>query len=261
MKKYVLKSITFSLILVLTVSLNACKKDKAGVAPVLPPSSSMSTDFSDFNSQGQKGVANWFHAAANITVWNTILAVGLAVPVASFNEAFNHEAVLQETNRWMWTYSFGGNKEYTAKLYGTVNNDVVDWEMHISKSGNYTDFLWYTGTSAIDGSSGSWNLNEKPSNPKPFIAIIWSKEDDGTFNIKYTNTVSGDKEKGAYISYGTVANADLDVFYHIYNKEKDNLIEVEYSTSNKNGRVKDFLKFKDYGWNCWNADLQDISCE
>ena len=246
------------------VSLQSCKKDN-GIAPEVPPQASFVPDFTDF--QNDKAFAdstyvNWTHSAVNVLVWNTIIVVGLAVPVASYIEAFNHEAVYQSDNTWLWEYSFDvGSSSFTARLYGTIKTGYIDWSMYISKAGVYEDFLWYSGTSMLDGSSVDWILYDNPTGQTELLSIEWFKSSDTTGNITYTNIVPGGNENGGYIKYGNDSETDLNAYYLIYNKGLDNLTHIEWSQPNQNGRVKDELKFGDTNWHCWDTNYQDIDCE
>ena len=79
--------------------MSGCKKDKP--APGLPPTSSMVMDYSEFNSGGSGKSAHdggispydsstaWGWAATNVVIWNVVLTVNLAIPVAAFVESFN----------------------------------------------------------------------------------------------------------------------------------------------------------------------------
>lgn len=257
-----LKSI--SLILVLSaVVFSSCNKNK--VAPDLPPQSAFVADFSDFNNS--KAVAdttmvNWTHSAVNVAVWNAIITVGLAVPVASYVEAVkNHPAEYQGDNKWLWTYSFNvGGNTFTAELYGVLKSETVEWEMYISKSGEYEHFLWYSGVSNLDNKHGTWTLYNKPSDPTELLGIEWNRATDSTGNIKYTNIVPNGPENGGYIFYGNDSSSDLNAYYNIYNKGQDNLIQIEWSQANQNGRVKDTKKFGDDAWHCWDETHHDIDC-
>lgn len=257
----------FTVILIIAVSLQSCKKDNPGVAPELPAEASFTTDFSDFNDNSKllfDGTSvNWKHAAGNVFVWNVIIYVGLAVPVASYAEAVkNHPAEYQGDNVWLWQYSFidKQNNTYNAKLYGTLSADAVDWEMYISKEGSYTDFKWYTGKSLLDKSKVNWTLYESPTKQNELLSIEWNKTSDTTANIKYMNIKPGATENGGYIKYGNGGGEDYNAYYLIYNKGQDNLIEINWDQTNKNGRVKDQKKFGDTDWHCWNTVLEDITC-
>jgi len=260
MKK--IKSLSLLLIL-LTVIVSSCNKNK--VAPELPPQSAFTADFSDFNSSKavtDTTMVNWTHAALNVGIWNAIITVGLAVPVASYAEAVkNHEAEYLGDNTWLWTYSFNvGVNTFTAELYGVLKSETVEWEMYITKSGEYTHFLWYDGVSNLDLKHGAWTLYNKPSDPTELLGIEWNRTTDSTGNIKYTNIVPGGTENGGYIFYGNDANSDLNAYYNIYNKGQDNLTQIEWSQANQNGRVKDMNKFGDDAWHCWDETHHDIDC-
>jgi len=257
-----LKSIFLTLILISLV-FTSCKKNK--VAPELPPQSAFVADFSDFT--GSKALTdstmvNWTHSAGNVIVWNVIITVGLAVPVASYVEAVkNHTAEYQGDNTWLWSYSFNaGQNTFTAELYGVLKSETVEWEMYITKSGEYTHFLWYSGVSNLDRMHGTWTLYNKPSDPTELLGIEWNRSTDSTGNIKYTNIVPGGAENGGYIFYGNDSSSDLNAYYNIYNKGQDNLTQIEWSQPNQNGRVKDMNKFGDDAWHCWDETHHDIDC-
>ncbi len=88
-----------------------------------------------------------------------------------------------------------------------------------------------------------------PDEDTPFVGITWNRNSDGTADIEYKNSISENAENGGYIKYGLITN-DLNAFYLIYNKGKDNLTDIEWNTTNKNGYVKDSLRFSDSNWHC-----------
>ena len=251
--------------LFILISFQSCKKDH-GVAPDIPPESSFVTDFSDFDDSknlAEMTAVNWGHSAFNVAVWNVIITIGLVVPVASYVEALrNHEAVYQSDNTWLWEYSFDvGSSSFTAKLYGTIKTGYIDWSMYISQAGVYEDFLWYSGTSMLDGSSVDWILYDNPTGQNELLSIEWFKSSETTGNITYTNIVPGGNENGGYIKYGNDSETDLNAYYLIYNKGLDNLTQIEWSQTNQNGRVKDEHRFGDTNWHCWDTNYQDIDCQ
>ena len=258
-----LKSILLSVIL-LSVVFSSCNKNKT--APELPPESAFVANFSDFNDNGKaladSTIVNWGHAAINVGFWNAIITIGLAVPVASYVEAVkNHEAEYQGDNTWLWTYSFNaGVNTYSADLYGVLKSETVEWEMYITKSGEYEHFLWYSGISNLDRNHGTWTLYNKPADPTELLGIEWNRTTDSTGNIKYTNIVPGGAENGGYIFYGNDSNSDLNAYYNIYNKGEDNLIQIEWSQANQNGHVKNTKFFGDDIWHCWDETHHDVDC-
>jgi hypothetical protein len=245
--------------------MQSCKKDH-GDPPELPPQSAFLADFSDFQENKfttDKTVVNWTHSVINVAVWNTFITVGLAIPVASYLEAVNnHEAEYQSDNTWLWEYSFyAAGSTFTAKLYGTINdNETVSWEMYISRSGFFEDFLWYTGISQFDRMGGSWTLFKSPSEPRELLLIEWERTTEETGHIKYTNIEPGGAENGGYILYGNDSQSDLDSYYDIFNKGANNLTEIEWKKSDLSGRVKDPGHYGDELWHCWDAAQQDVDC-
>lgn len=268
----------YALLLSSSLLLSGCSEEEAAALnpPELPPKASLLMDFDAFptpqdtpamamiNHGAQASICDasyYSYAACNVTVWNILITVGLAIPVASFAESFNHTPVLQSDGTWIWSYNVNiGNTSYTASLHGKIVDANVNWNMYISKTGEYTDFNWYSGTSHLSGSYGSWILMNTPNNPTPLLQIDWNYDKTtDTGDLKYTNIVPEGTENGGYIYYGSNNNAlDYDAFYDIYNKGADDLIEIEWQRSMFNGRVKNLNHFGNDDWHYWDSNLQDI---
>jgi hypothetical protein len=267
------QSIAFILFCIFTgviFTISSCKKeDESKTAPAIPPKAGFVMNFSDFSTADDTlksafqtdTYSNWGYSYINVAVWNAILSVGLAVPVASFVEAFNHEAVYHPNeNNWTWSYNFNvGLRTYEAVLTGALESDSSLWEMRITKSGEYSNFLWYHGKSANNQTGGYWILIESPESPNDLVRIDWNKYADDTADIKYTNIKPGAAENGGYIFYGT-SMTNFDRFYTIYNKGLNNLTEIAWNSILKNGHVKDPHHFNTNSWHCWDDNLLDITC-
>lgn len=245
--------------------------------PEIPPVSTFVMDFSDFtestlaqsplkeampSTTGYPG-SNWTWAAVNIFVWNTVLTVGLAIPVAAFVESFNHEPVQRTDGTWVWDYNFYvASVLYLAELHGKVTDDEVQWTMYISKQDAYSDFLWFSGESNLSATEGTWALNNSPDDPTPLVGILWHRDPDaGTADIRYTNIVPDGPENGGYIYYGTTGETPFDAFYDIYNKGQDNHTDIEWNRTTKAGRVRDPLHFGDGDWHCWDSNRDNAECQ
>lgn len=253
--------------LALATVLPGCKKDDEP-APQLPPESSFVMNFNNFSSAddtlAQRNLTsyrNWGHAYGTVAVWNTIITVGLAVPVASFLESFNHEAVYHpDESNWTWSYNVtAAGQVYEAELTAYMEGNSVVWEMRVTKGNEFSDFLWYTGTSDINGDDGYWILMNKPSDPRPLLRIDWYQDLGGAASIRYTNVVPDGPENGGYILYGTSDGA-FDRYYNIFNKGQDNMTLIEWNHTNLNGNIKDPAFYEDYEVHCWGTNLQDIVC-
>jgi len=267
------------LALLLTLILSAgffpgCKKDK-GVAPTLPPQESMTIDFSNFSSakksleliSGQKGTenSNWEYAATVAGVWKLIINTTLAVPVAAFNAAINQVPAYVSTKNWQWSYSITFlNVIYKARLTGLIRATDVQWKMYVTRegTGGFTEFLWFEGTSKLDGTGGQWILYESVLAPDAILQIDWTKTGLAVGYVKYTY-VKNNSFKNSFIEYGLTSSTLLNAYYtiHYYNSVKFSDVNVEWNTGTHNGHVKSVDYLGDPNtWYCWDANKLNVVC-
>jgi hypothetical protein len=279
------KTTSISLLVMLFVGLfSGCEKKENPPAPTLPPSATMSIDFSNFAAKKSVSTgdiatgitvvdkSNYVLASTIAGVWNTILALNLAVPVASFNLAVNNTPVYIDNKKWEWRYNFTViGATYKARLTGEVRTTDVKWEMYISKEGvgAFSELLWYEGTSKLDGKSGQWILNHSQAFPEPVLQIDWETLGSGISNIKYTyirdkkDDRTTDFFKTSYIEYGLTSNT-LNAFYNVHQntgvQDVFNDVYIEWSTANHNGHIKANYHFQDDLWHCWNGTGENVTC-
>ncbi len=274
-KKVFKAFVTGSILILIIITIINCEDDnKDSGAPQLPPVESFIIDFSDFSNSSDTVKStkaaltyqNWGTAFLKVAFWNTVITVTGIVPVTAFLESFNHHAVYEGDNTWAWTYDYTiGSATYTARLTGKIlETEEVKWEMYISKEalgGGFEDFKWYEGTARFDRTSGHWILYNNPAADHELIRIDWTKNwDNNTGGIKYTNIIPDGIENGGYIAYGLVDDPVYDAYYEIYNKGRDNLTDIEWNRTTKEGRISDPLTFGDEDWHCWDSLLVDIVC-
>ena len=245
--------------------------------PDIPPASTFVMDFSDFDGEEAPKLAvdwadpatmqagpggNWTWAATNVGVWNLIVMVGLAVPVTAFLESFNHVPAQEADGSWVWSYEVNvGGVMHTAELHALAVAGDIEWDMFISKEGFYTDFNWFSGVSNLIGTEGTWTLNKGPDDPGPLVGIDWHRNPaNETGDIRYTNIVPDGPENGGYIFHGITIDPPFDAFYEIYNQGRDNLTEIEWNRTTKDGQIRDPWHFDDDDWHCWDAALQNLEC-
>lgn len=250
-----------SLILILTITAGGffgCKKDK-GDPPALPPASSMTIDFSNFIEQKKsansftdlKGTesSNWDEASRIAGIWHLLINTTLIVPVTAFKIAVDQDPVYIEDKTWQWSFSTTvGGVTYNARLTGQIGASVVTWKMYIS--GSFAEFVWFQGTSNLDGTGGQWILNESSQNPSAFLQIDWTKTSSTVGTIKYTY-VKNDSFKNSYIEYG-LTTGTYDAFYNVHYVYNGNFsdVDIEWNTSTHNGRIRssDYLQGDWYYW-------------
>lgn len=260
--------------------------EKKGDPPALPPSGSMTIDFNEFIgtkksaliTEEVKNIAavensNWTNASTVATIWNTLVALNIAIPVASFELAVNKKPVYLDNRKWEWKYNVPVvGATYVARLTGQIRSSDIKWEMYISRDGvgGFSEFLWFEGTSALDGKSGQWILNHSQQFQEPMLQIDWEVTGTLLGNIKYTyirvlkNDRSPDNFKNSYIEYGLTTNT-LNAFYTVHfdisgiaNDFED--IFIEWSTTLHNGHIKANYYYQDDLWHCWDGSGNDVTC-
>ncbi|MBX2941638.1 MAG: hypothetical protein KF860_04770 [Cyclobacteriaceae bacterium] len=254
--------------------LSSCSDDNEigtppGPAPEIPPISTFEIDLNQLpqDNGGRVGgrtntMDNWGHAAIGIGVWNLILGVSTVVPVAAFKASINQTPEFIGNNTWQWKYDFSvANVQHSAKLQGTLVSNGVDWKMLLSKEGAFTDYEWYSGHANAERTVGTWTLNFGPDENRPFIQIDWDRNINNTVaDIKYTSIDPNAIGKGSYIYFGINEETLFNAFYQIFDKEHENMIEIEWNRSTNEGRVRNPNYFGNNEFHCWNAALEDVNC-
>jgi hypothetical protein len=268
------KLLPITLIFILSAGfLTSCKKDK-GEPPVLPPQESMTIDFTNFVSgkksadliSDQKGTenSNWEFAAAVAGVWNSLMNTTLVVPVTSYKFAADYDPGYLDVNTWQWSYNFSvASAPYKARLIGQISTSDVLWKMYITKDdpGGFAEFVWFEGTSKLDGTGGQWIFNESAQSKVPILQNDWTKTGSSISPVKYTY-VKNDTFKNSYIEYG-LTTSTLNAYYiiHYYNGLKFSDVNVEWNTTTYNGRVKSLDYLGDDNWYCWDANKINVTCQ
>lgn len=260
-------------LVILLVLLSSCNKtgsepDIEEPAPEIPPLETMLIDFADFdNSLAKNGATttreNWGWAALNLGIWNTIITLNLAVPVAAFLHSFSHDAVPNpDGNGWLWSYDYTAlGRNYTANLTAQPIGNGIRWEMRISQQNGYQDFLWFYGESNILLREGFWRLSNNPNDPVEYLQIDWTRDpENSAANVRYTVITPGGAENGTYIEYGINQDTPYNAYYDIFSVTQNNLREIEWHRTTKEGHIRDERHFGDTDWHCWSSTLDDITC-
>jgi len=263
----------FSLCLIVLFSsgfFTSCKKNN-GDPPELPPQESMLIDFSNFTSQTKSAIgiselkgtnnSNWEFAALVAMKWKYILTTTLAIPVSSFKLAIDQDPVFVDNKTWQWSYSVTpADVTYKARLTGQIGSTDVTWKMYITKEGSsgFAEFLWFEGTSKLDGTGGQWIFNHSSASPEAVLQIDWTKSGTAIGTITYTY-LKNDSFKTSYIEYGLTTNT-LNAYYtiHYYNDAVFSDVNVEWNTTTKNGRVKCLEYLGDTEWHAWDSNYLNI---
>jgi hypothetical protein len=260
------------LLLVLAIAvLPAAGCGGTSVAPTIPPMETFlipletfpGNNITDFIYFGTGNQSDWYYAAGIVAFWRAIATVGLAIPVATFRESFNHTPVKQPGGTWVWSYSANISASiYSAELHGQFIEDGVHWDMDISKEGEYEDFLWYYGEHNLPTTEGFWIVKDSPTVPTDLLRIDWSRNiTAGNYSITYTNIVPGSSDNGGYINVQYTEGIPYDYICDIYNKSQDNHTYTDWSSTTEEGRVQDLKQFGDTDWHCWDGDQINSACQ
>jgi len=254
----------------------SCEKENStGVAPTLPPVETMIIDFgkiADITKSADIAKTNWIYSATTVGWWSIIIGTTFAIPAEAFRSAIKAEPTYIDNLTWQWQYSVDGfTSQYSARLVGKLLSNEVKWEMYITKTGiqAFSEFLWFEGTSNIDGTSGQWILYHSSAFPEKTIQIDWKKETEKAGEIKYTyvrqinDQGQTDNFNGSTLTYG-LQNMDFDIFInvHSYNVEKKGFNDsfIEWSSKNYTGHVKAENFYNDSNWHCWDSKGSDVDC-
>jgi len=265
MMKRMNQFVAISLMISLTISFG-CEKEEKDKAPQLPPASSFVTDFSEFDQGAAKKSTevienNFVTAAVAVVYMNSVLTVGLAIPVAAYAEAFNHDAMRVDNDTWEWTYDvIVEDITYTAVLTADVVGEMVNWEMRISQEEGFQDFLWYSGSCDILRTSGTWTLYNNPEDNQEVLTIDWNHDWElGTFDVTYTY-VTESNYYGSYIEYGLTEDTDYDAYYIIDDTAQVMTYVIHYNTETHAGKIEEFVNEDPVFEGCWDSNLQNADC-
>ncbi len=253
-------------------------KEEIQEAPELPEMSDFIMPFTGFteadtnrvvstmsNSRSLKTYKNWFYAATNLVVFQVAIATHMAIPVATFAEAFNHTPTHIGNGVFQWKYTVNDvSGNFVCRLtaeFTNDNNDEVEWNMYVSKVGAYSDVNFYTGITSTTEKSGTWTLRHKPNNVEDALLIEYGPDGNNGGQIKYTNIVPNTVDNGSYVEYTEIDGAEYDKTYDIFLAKEDNLVEILWSEANIYGKVKSPMFFNDEDFHCWDDTRADAICD
>ncbi|MEZ4416426.1 MAG: hypothetical protein R3E10_11830 [Gemmatimonadota bacterium] len=278
----------WALFLILGAALGACDngttgpEQEAGPPPDLPAATSMNADFGLLASgsaqaaQAQSlsalvalaeqnaavaGVGlNFTTAALSVVVAQAITALHLVVPAAVFAAAANNTPSFEDDGRWHWRYTASqGGQLWTAHIAGVVQGDQVTWDMRITAPQTnppLDEFLWYSGVSRVDRTSGTWRFNDitQPGNPTEVVRVDWSHESDVLHGVTITVT-SGP-------NVGDVLTADRNGDNHLvtwYDASQNEEVEIGWNAATGTGYI--IAPHYNGGLRaCWDANQNNTTC-
>lgn len=264
LNKRMTKRVTIASIVIFIIStiliLTSCEDE---TTPELPEVSTIYIP--DFNNSTQilKSTSNnAYIALSGIKEWTSFVSSDLEILKLAYSKALTTNAKNFSNKRWGWKYSVTSDfDEYYVEFNATLNNDkTYSFDMQILNADEIM-FKNLSGIMQLEGSSGRWFVYKSYTENSPCLQIDWSKDPaNQKMNVKYSVIDEDSKNYGAYILFGNNQNGDYDVFYDIFDKQNDNLIEIDFSSNTNIGRVRSFNAFQDSLWHCWDEEFINHPC-
>lgn len=260
---------TFKLLSILTIfaiMLTACGDDPASVQedpPQFPEFENLEADLSFFeqNSQAinQQNSSNFTEAYYYAIGLSSVTASGM-IYTSFFNSANQNEATFSD-GEWRWEYSYSYEQESVSIVLTSreVGENVLwemTWSFNDGQGNSFEDYTMIEGSTAKDGSSGSWtfnSLNPDSNQEEPFMETTWERSGDD--NFESTTEFFGE---GAGVESYTYTQ-DGDVFDVTYSgSNSDNNIYVHWSTSLQTGYYQEGTDPANRF--CWNDAFSNVDC-
>jgi hypothetical protein len=263
----------FRLLLILNILIIGfcnCKKTSED-GPSVPSENTMDMDFSYVYKQKPATIigdtSNFQLARSLVTFWEDKTNEYMLIPKNAFKKALSSSPTKKYSGYWIRTVNFMiGSDEYLGELNSndttTVSNDSIEWSMLAAQVGSTEkhEFKYFAGKSAADNSGGWWKIyypgDAAYSISKPFLLIQWVKTDGVLTSLKYTNIMTSDENKGAYIQFEQKNNNQpFDQSYNLKIISYPNntslngkVIQIEWYNANNNGQIQ----INSSVWGCWD---------
>ena len=213
---------------------------------------------------------NWIYAGINLAVWHTVVVVNVAVPTAAFARAANETPVHIGNGVFEWAYQYQappalGGKNYDVVLTAEYINAAqeVEWIMTVSEQGGFSNFEWYRGTSAVDGSESHFTVYHQPYNPEPYMQMDFQGGPNvANQSLRFTNIRPNRNDTGSYIEYRVEPNSPFNRAFDVNAgpNHPGKYVEIQWNEPSRDGRVKGPQFYNDTDWHCWDAHQVDTDC-
>jgi len=234
-------------------------------APVMPrlesmtiPSFESSSTSGSLKKSSTENVSSLNHglASAYVGFWTLYTGVALAVPVFAYSELL-HQMPTPTVEGWQWKKSAGN---FSATLTAIAVNNQVQWSMKLSND-TIKDFVWFTGTSSVDGKIGSWKFLDKDQTPHYSFTYAFTTDSAAAKVLGDVRTEVVAKSDTAYGNYLAWTLGDkLNSFIAYGEKEKES-VTIQVSGAKGAGKASLARAINNYCWDGKANAYQDIQCD
>lgn len=253
----------FSVILFFSVTLLSCGDDPVSSneePPVLPTFENIEPDLSYFESNPPEESNTNYSDAYYYGLSLGSVAFTSQVYLSFFSLAESEEVDFKN-GKWIWeyTYSYEG-ESVSIKLTAEKNGDFIDWEMLWSfddgQGTSITDYSVVTGSTASDGTSGSWTfntLNPDTNQEEPVLVSEWTSSGEGNLEIQ-----TDYYDAGSVVTTYTFTQDGNEFTVFFSDTDEENDITVFWDEEALTGYYQ--LGSDSSSRACWDSSYQDVTC-
>ncbi len=237
--------------------------DAPGTPPTLPSTASMDVQFGMFDGGGGGAEAvgvNFVTAGVTVAVAKALTVLHLALPTVVFAAAANNTPSFESDGLWHWRYTASHQGQlWTAHLSGAVQGNDVVWDMRVTApqaNPALNDFVWYSGRSRTDGTSGTWRFYDprNPSASTELVRLDWTHQSNSVHGVT-VSVVSG-PNNGDQLVADTNGSERLVTFFDASN---GNNVEIGWNAVTGAGYII-APNFNGGLRSCWDSSQNDVAC-
>ena len=261
-----IKIVTFCLIIfgLVACSDNATDTDTPE-PPEIPELQQYQPETGYFDSSTQKmsvQAGTGYNAAAQIvqgTVEPMFSTAGVYLPF--FSQAQNSEPIYND-GVWEWTYTynqFGQTAEIRLTAETNESTGSVNWSLYLSTSSsdgmNFDDYQFMTGSTALDGSGGSWNIYpyEPGGADDPVITFDWTRQDEDNYTASYAINTSGTSTTFNI----TYTEEGPEHTLEVVSADGEHDLVIYWNTDTGTGYIDQAGSDRI----CWNSNYENVPCQ
>jgi len=210
---------------------------------------------------GSQAVGTHFiTAGVTVALAQALATLHLAVPAVVFAAAANNTPSLEDDGRWHWRYTASNQGQlWTSHLSGAVQGNNVVWDVRVTApqaNPPLNEFVWFSGTSATDGTSGVWSFfdPQSPSTSIEVARIEWTHESEELREVVFRSTAGPHAADELTVSH--IGNDRIVTFF---DASENQTTEIGWDVSTREGYIFS-IHYNNGQRSCWDGDLNNTPC-
>lgn len=266
MAKFSIALLVVTIAIIAGIALSGCSKKEEETPPTIPPTSTMTANFTAFQGSGFKVASpetlspHFRTAATAVLTWDAIITLALVAPVTLARIALLSTPTHESTD-WVWTY--GGHAaegDWNVVLRGNEVGSTVNWSLFVTgyfreEGRTLTDFKWYEGSVDRTGKVGWWQFYTPESlhYAAPSLRMDFAVTDSTHKYITFRNTMDWKPEYHDSLRYDLSGTAASALWWDV---DSARSVLVNWDIITKAGSIR----YPNDTWGCWDSTKQTIDC-